>query len=99
MQIDTMSFCVLQIAYSHIIGICKLFSCNSKPIYALLASYRRPLSLQKVPFKTLTNALLKSNQAPFLKLLHKQLIYCWLQTCFLHLFLPVFIDTLPETMK
>ena len=56
-----MSFCILQIAYSHIIGICKLFSCNSKPTHALLASYRRPLSLQKVPFKTLTNALLKFN--------------------------------------
>jgi len=35
MQIDTMSFCILQIAYSHIIGICKLFSCSSKSIYAL----------------------------------------------------------------
>ena len=65
-----MSFCILQIAYSHIIGVCKLFSYNSKSIYALLASYRRSLSLQKTPFKTLTNALLKSNQAPFLILLY-----------------------------
>jgi len=56
-----MSFGILQIAYSHMIDICKLFSCNSKPIHALLASYRRLLSLQKMPFKTLTNALLKSN--------------------------------------
>ena len=56
-----MSFCILQIAYYHMTDICKLFSHSSKPIYALLASYRRPLSLQKVPFKTLTNALLKSN--------------------------------------
>ena len=40
---------------------CKLFSCDSKPIYALLASKRYSLDLQKVPFKTLTNALLKSN--------------------------------------
>ena len=39
---------------------CKLFSCDSKPIYALLASKRYSLDLQKVPFKTLTNALLKS---------------------------------------
>ena len=42
-------------------SVCKLFSLISKSIHALLASYRRPLSLQKVPFKTLTNALLKSN--------------------------------------
>ena len=41
--------------------ICKLFSCGSNPIHALLASKRRPIDLQKMPFKTLTNALLKSN--------------------------------------
>ena len=28
------------------IGVCKLFSCNSKPTYALLASKRRPIDLQ-----------------------------------------------------
>ena len=39
---------------------CKLFSYSSKAIHALLASKRRPIGLQKVPFKTLTNALLKS---------------------------------------
>ena len=50
-----------QTTYSHIIDHCKLFSCNSKPVYALLASKRRLIDLQKVPFKTLTNALLKSN--------------------------------------
>ena len=37
------------------------FLCTSKPTHALLASKRRPIGLQKVPFKTLTNALLKSN--------------------------------------
>ena len=41
--------------------ICKLISCGSKPTHALLASKRRLIDLQKVPFKTLTNALLKSN--------------------------------------
>ena len=40
---------------------CKLFSYDSNPINALLASKRRLIDLQKVPFKTLTNALLKSN--------------------------------------
>ena len=43
-----------------LVEICKLFSCVSKPTHALLASKRRPIDLQKVPFKTLTNALLKS---------------------------------------
>ena len=43
------------------LAICKLFSRNSKPIHALLASKRRLIGLQKVPFKTLTNALLKFN--------------------------------------
>ncbi len=41
--------------------ICKLFSYCSNPIHALLASKRCLIDLQKVPFKTLTNALLKSN--------------------------------------
>ncbi len=40
---------------------CKLFLFTSKPIHALLASKRRLIDLQKVPFKRLTNALLKSN--------------------------------------
>ena len=40
---------------------CKLFSYSSKAIHALLASKRRPIGLQKVPFKPLTNALLKAN--------------------------------------
>ena len=56
-----MSIRLLQTIHSHITGVCKLFSCNSKPIHALLASKRRLIDLQKVPFKTLTNALLKSN--------------------------------------
>ena len=41
-------------------AICKLFSYTSIPTHALLASKRRLIGLQKVPFKTLTNALLKS---------------------------------------
>ena len=61
MQMDTMSFSLLQPTYYHINTTCKLFSHNSKPIHALLASKRRLIDLQKVPFKTLTNALLKSN--------------------------------------
>ena len=44
-----------------LLEVCKLFSCSSKPIHALWASKRRPFGLQKVPFKTLINALLKSN--------------------------------------
>ena len=60
-----MSIRLLQISYSNFTDICKLFSCDSKPIYTLLASKRRLIDLQKVPFKTLTNALLKSNKAPF----------------------------------
>ena len=43
------------------IATCKLFSHTSIPTHALLASKRRLIGLQKVPFKTLTNALLKSN--------------------------------------
>ncbi len=60
-----MSIRLLQISYSNFTDICKLFLCDSKPIYALLASKRRLIDLQKVPFKPLTNALLKSNKAPF----------------------------------
>ena len=56
-----MSIRLLQTIHSHITGIYKLFSYDSKPIHALLASKRRLIDLQKVPFKTLTNALLKSN--------------------------------------
>ena len=65
MQIESLSIRILQTIHSHITDICKLFSCNSKPIHALLASKRRLIDLQKVPFKTLTNALLKSNKALF----------------------------------
>ena len=61
MRFDTMSVCFLQITYSYIAGVCKLFLCSSKPIHALLASKRRLIDLQKVPFWRLTNALLKSN--------------------------------------
>ena len=61
MQIDT----ILSVFYKELIPllleVCKLFSCSSKPIHALWASKRRPFGLQKVPFKTLINALLKSN--------------------------------------
>ena len=42
-------------------AICKLFSYASIPTHALLASKRHPFDLQKMLFKTLTNALLKSN--------------------------------------
>ena len=61
MQIENLSIRILQTTHSHITDICKLFSCISKPIHALLASKRRLIDLQKTPFKTLTNALLKSN--------------------------------------
>ena len=53
-----------------LVEICKLFLSSSKLIHALLASKRRPIGLQKMPFKTLTNALLKSNKAPFSLLLY-----------------------------
>ena len=53
-----------------LVEVCKLFLSSSKPIYALLASKRRPIGLQKMPFKTLTNALLKFNEAPFTLLLY-----------------------------
>ena len=61
MRFDTMSICFLQITYSYIAGVCKLFSSTSKPIHALLASKKRLIDLQKMPFWSLTNALLKSN--------------------------------------
>ena len=70
MQIDTMSFSILQATYYHTNATCKLFSYSPKLIHALLASKRRLIDLQKTPFKTLTNALLKSNKAPFLILLY-----------------------------
>ena len=70
MQIETMSFSILQATYYHTNATCKLFSYFPKPIHALLASKRRLIDLQKTPFKPLTNALLKSNQAPFLILLY-----------------------------
>ena len=44
-----------------LVEVCKLFLCDSKPIHALLAPKRRLIDLLKVLFKTLTNALLKSN--------------------------------------
>ena len=53
-----------------LVEICKLFLCSSKLIHALLTSKRRLIGLQKMPFKTLTNALLKSNKAPFILLLY-----------------------------
>ena len=53
-----------------LVEVCKLFLSSSKPIHALLASKRRPIGLQKMPFKTLTNALLKFNEAPFTLLLY-----------------------------
>ena len=61
MQFETMAFSILQATYYHTNATCKLFSCSPKPIPALLASTRRLINLQKTPFKTLTNALLKSN--------------------------------------
>ena len=56
-----MSFSILQATYYHTNAACKLFSYFPKLIHALLASKRRLIDLQKTPFKTLTNALLKSN--------------------------------------
>jgi len=44
----------LSVFYKQLISLlleaCKLFSCKSNPIHALLASKRRLISLQKVPF-------------------------------------------------
>ena len=81
-----------------LVEICKLFLSSSKPIHALLASKRRPISLQKMPFKTLTNALLKFNKVPFTLLLYNYLISLWLQTSHLYVFLPLFIEFLFENM-
>ena len=53
-----------------LVEICKLFLFSSKPIHAPLASKRCPIGLQNMPFKTLTNALLKFNEAPFTLLLY-----------------------------
>ena len=61
MQIDTILSAFYKQLIPLLLDICKLFSYNSKPIHALLASKRRLIDLQKVPFKRLTNALLKSN--------------------------------------
>ena len=93
----TMSFLLLQIIPTLII-ICKLFSRVSKLIHALLASKRCLIDLQKVPFKPLTNALLESNKASFLTCFYNRLISCWLQICFLCVFLSLFTDVLPENM-
>ena len=41
MQIESLSIRILQTIHSHTTDICKLFSCNSNLIYALLASKRR----------------------------------------------------------
>ena len=38
MQFDIIAIRNLQISYSHFIATCKLFSCESKPIHAFLAS-------------------------------------------------------------
>jgi len=61
MQIDTILSAFYKQLIPLLLDICKLFLCASKPIHALLASKRRLIDLQKVPFKRLTNALLKSN--------------------------------------
>lgn len=60
-----MSIRLLQTIHSHITGVCKLFSCDSKPIHALLAPKRRLIDLLKVLFKTLTNALLEVQLSTF----------------------------------
>ena len=56
-----MSISLLQTTYAHAIGFCKQFSYNSILIHAIWASKRRQINLQKMPFKTLTNALLESD--------------------------------------
>ena len=61
MLIDTILSAFYKQLIPLLLDICKLFSYSSKPIHALLASKRRLIDLQKVPFKRLTNALLKSN--------------------------------------
>ena len=59
MQIDTILSAFYKQLIPLLLDICKLFSYTSKPIHALLASKRRLIDLQKVPFCVLTNALLK----------------------------------------
>ncbi len=61
MLIDTILSAFYKLLIPLLLEVCKLFSYTSKPIHALLASKRRLIDLQKVPFKRLTNALLKSN--------------------------------------
>ena len=61
MQIDTILSAFYKQLIPLLLEVCKLFLYTSKPIHALLASKRRSFGLQKVPFKRLTNALLKSN--------------------------------------
>ena len=61
MSLGTKSICLHKQLIPLLLEVCKLFSYSSKPIHALLASKRRPFDLQKVPFKTLINALLMSN--------------------------------------
>ena len=61
MQIDTILSAFYKLLIPLLLEVCKLFSYTSKPIHALLASKRRLIDLQKVPFKRLTNALLESN--------------------------------------
>ena len=50
MQTDRVFIHILQTVYSNITTICKLFSNDSKPRHALLASKRRLIDLQKMPF-------------------------------------------------
>ena len=61
----SLSFRLLQTTTSHIITVCKLFSCNAKQHMPFLASKRYLIDLQQVLFQRVTNALLESNQAPF----------------------------------
>ena len=50
MQIDAILFVFYEQLIPLLFAICKLFSYNSKPIHALLASKRRLFDLQKVSF-------------------------------------------------
>ena len=61
MKIDAISIRFYKQVISLLISACKLFSLRSKTTHALLASKRCLIGLQKVPFTTLSNALLKSN--------------------------------------
>ena len=77
----SLSFLLLQTTTSHIITVCKLFSCNAK---------------QHMPFWLLKEAWLTCNRCPFSALptpfwspirhlferFDNQLIDCWLRTCF-----------------